>query len=126
MKSTDIVDFLQDEDGDLVIPLQHAAGVQAAKQGIRDRLLLFKGEWFLNLDVGVPWFQRILGKKFVEAIARSEIRAAILSYPAVADVPVLDLTFDRADRKLSVAFEARLVFDDLTTTLKDSLDLEAA
>lgn len=126
MKSTDIVDFLQDENGDIVIPLQHTSGVQAARQGIRDRLLLFRGEWFLNLDVGVPWFQRILGQKFVEAIARAEIRAAILDYPAAAEVPVLDLTFDPAERKLSVAFEVRLVFDDLTTTLNDSLNLEAA
>jgi hypothetical protein len=126
MTSNDPIDLLQDENGDVVIPLQHARGLQAARQGIRNRLLLFRGEWFLDLDAGVPWFQRILGHKFVESIARAELRAAILDAPGVVDITELNLSFNRTTRVLTVAFRVRAAFDDLTGNVSDSLDLEAS
>ena len=41
--ATDPVCLLVDDDGDVVVPMRFAAGVQAVKQGIRTRILMYRG-----------------------------------------------------------------------------------
>ena len=129
MLSTDPIDFLLDDDGDIVIPLQFSRGLPAVAQALRIRVLLFRGEWFLNLDTGVPYLENdvveesaaLLGQVFDAVKARAMFRDAILSAPNVTELRALDVIFDGATRVMTVSWKVRTVFGDLT----DSLDVEA-
>ena len=37
---------------------------KVARQALNINLLLFRGEWFLDLDAGIPYFQEIFQKGF--------------------------------------------------------------
>ena len=123
MLSTDPIDLLLDQDGDLVITggrLQFSTGLTAVVQGIRIRLLTFRGEWFLDLDHGIPYLENdsvdaseaILGQKFNEAKARAAFRDMILSAPGVVEILGLAVKFNRGTRQLDVAFRVRTEFGD--------------
>ena len=67
-------------DTDLVIEngdLATVDGADAVAQRIRDRLLTFRGEWFLDLEFGPPYREEILKKQVtmeaVSAILKTEI-----------------------------------------------------
>ena len=109
---TDPIDLLLDADGDLVVgtDLSLSSGVAAVTQGIRVRLLTFRGEWFLDLDSGVPYYQEILGKKFDQQRAHAAFREAILATPGVNELLSLVVTFDSPTRELRVLWKANTVF----------------
>ncbi len=112
---SDPQDLLLDQNGDLVIDeegLHFVSGLQAVAQAIRIRILMFRGEWFMNMDIGVPYFDGILGDSFDEATARAAITAAILDAPGVIDVRSLSVELDGATRKLVVSFVAQSLFGD--------------
>ena len=82
-------------------------GDAATAQEIRTRLLFFRGEAFTDALEGCPWFQEVLVKGGDLSRARAIVRAAIMSVPAIVDVPTIDLDLDRATRTLSITWEAR-------------------
>ena len=54
-----------DQNGDFVFgrgKAQFLQGASAVAQAIKTSLLLFQGEWWENLNQGVPMFQSILGQ----------------------------------------------------------------
>jgi hypothetical protein len=120
--STDPIDLLLDADGDLDVSagLQFSTGAAAVSQGIRIRIQMFRGEWFLDLDAGVPYHQDLLGAKFNDTRARAAFRDAIVSAPGVAALLSLTVAFNRSTRVLDVAWKVRTEFDD---TIEDTLAL---
>lgn len=130
MLSTDPIDLLLDANGDIVIgsDLSWAKGVPAVAQGIRIALQLFRGEWFLDLDEGVPYLERdgvtadeaLLGQKFDEQRALTAFREAILRAPGVNSITALAIQFDHATRKMTATWSVRTEFGD---TPPDSLVL---
>lgn len=112
--STDPIDLLLDVDGELVIDsdAQFSTGLDAVVQGCRLRLQLFRGEWFLNLDEGVPYYQDILGQKYNEQNVRAAFRNALVSVPNVDSIIRLELDFNRGTRVLTVTWQVRTAFGD--------------
>lgn len=100
------------------------SGVAAVISGVRQRLLLIRGEWFADLDAGVPWFERdnvpaaaaILGGRFDAARVRAPILRAILNTPGVLRVVSLDVSFDAAARHVRITWAASTVFGDTPTS----------
>ena len=90
------------EDHSLVL----ATGVEAIAQDCRVRLKFFLGEWFLDTRLGVPYYQRILGKKPRLPTIRSIFRKVILTTPGIINVSDLVVDFELRTRKLSVSFRA--------------------
>lgn len=90
-------DFLLNK-GDLYLTTEY----QAISQDVRLRLRFFEGEWFLDLDAGVPYFQSILVKSPNLDVIRDVISDAILEAPGVRSITSLNLDFDKATRELSV------------------------
>lgn len=88
--------------GDLVL----VRGTDAVVQSVRSRLLLFKGEWFLDLDAGMPWYQEILIKNPDVSRLQSLFRDRIAGTKGVSAVNSLTLLFDRANRRLTVTYTA--------------------
>jgi hypothetical protein len=139
MLSTDRVDFKIDQiTGDIVIgtDVQFVAGMDAVVQGARIRIMMVMGEWFLNLDAGVPWFERmgvsidrvIFGQKYNEAKALSAIRTALLGGPLFAGVPAivavtkLTAVFNGVTRGVTISWQAKTGFGD---TVSDTLAVGA-
>lgn len=128
---TDPYDLALGEDGDLAIGEDggpyFTRGLPAIKQACYIAVSMIRGEWFLDLDAGVPWLERdgvdaataILGQRFDEGKVRREVRAALFSVPEVVDVPVLTATFNASTRKISVSWEATTAFGE---TIEDSLE----
>lgn len=122
MLSTDPIDLLLDVNGDIVIDtdLQWSTGLNGITQGIRIQLRLVKGEWFLDLDDGVPYYERegvtadeaLLAGRFNEAKALAAFRAAILRAPGVNTITSLAVAFDGPTRKLTVTWSVRTKFGD--------------
>lgn len=106
---------------DPLLGLQLVSGEAAVAQAVRFRLELQRGEWFLNLDVGIRWYEEILGDASktpgVEERARAAVAAAILDVPAVQSITRLDVTLDAVTRTLTVVFVAACTFGTASATL---------
>jgi hypothetical protein len=76
------------------------------RQTIACRLRFGRGEWFLDLREGVPYYQVVLVKNPDFSVIRALFRRVILTVSGVLSVPVLTLELDRASRTLSVSFQA--------------------
>lgn len=127
MLSTDPIDFLIDVDGNFTFVngrIVMATGLDAIAQGQRIRILNIAGEWFDNLDDGVPWLERdgvtadqaILGQKYDVNKLFNALRAAILATPGTTSITSLFASFDPSTRKVSVTYSTKTIFGDTPET----------
>ena len=108
------IDWELDDNGDLIVPLRYVAGIQSVAQGIRIRILTFRGEWFADLNHGVPWFQDILGQKFDEIVVRNAFRDMILETPGVKRIVSSSATYDTATRATTINWEVESIYGTIT------------
>jgi len=78
-------------------------GATECAQKLESRFAFGKGEWFLDQNQGMPWFQAILGLKnpslpAIESLARKIINDT----PGVKRIAALTIAFDKTLRKLSI------------------------
>lgn len=124
---TDPIDWELDDDNDVVIPLRYTRGLQAVEQGIRIRLQMIKGEWFLNLDFGIAWMENetvppeeaILGGQFNKERALNAVRTMILLTPGVRRIKSLGITFNDRTRLMNIVWQVTTEWGD---TEPDSLE----
>lgn len=110
-------DLHLDDTGSLVL----AYDAEAVAQHVRQRLMFWRREWFLNEEAGVDWTRYVLGRQPAEqAIAEAVIKREILATPGVSEIVVFDAVYDRASRGLRIDRVLLLTtFDD--TPLEISL-----
>lgn len=102
------------ETHDLDVNFVWADGWEGVTQQIRIRLLTFLGEYFLDLEAGLPWRQLILVKApDVEAI-KAVIRASVADVPGVLAVTTVGAVYDASQRVLALSFTA-VIEDDSTS-----------
>ena len=88
-------------------------------QHIKQRLLSISREWFLDLSLGLPWFDTILGKhrslNLVEALIRGQIDAT----PNVVRLAAFNLeAVENVERTVRVTFHAVLEYgSDLSSEI---------
>ena len=85
-------------DGHLVI----VTNAEAVGQHASQRLQAFEGEWFLDTTAGVPWLERILGRKVDLPLAESVMKAEIMDTDGVTGIEAFDLRFDHKPRRLNL------------------------
>lgn len=104
-------DLLLGTDNDLVIgaDLSWSRGIQAVLQSCRIALLMFRGEWFLDLAAGIPYWQSILGQRpdIAIAIARDEYHRELMSVAGVLEVLRLDVDYERSTRTMTLIWQVR-------------------
>lgn len=76
-------------------------------QRIDCMLRTFRGEWWLDTSIGVPYFEEVLKKNPDMAVVRQAFASVILSVPGVQEVTRLEVKFLRTSRALRVDFEVK-------------------
>jgi hypothetical protein len=108
-----MIDFMNDPttwdlkvtNGDLVL----VSNADAIQQHLIQRLKLFRGEWFLDLDAGVPYFQDILVKNPNPALVDGVLKDAILGSPGVLELTSFSMIYDTTARTLTVTFTVETI-----------------
>ena len=102
-------DIALDDNGDIQISgsdLTLTTGVDAIKQHLSQRFRMFYGEWFLDMERGVPYFQQVLKKNPDSVIMDSIFKSTIINTPGVIQLTEFNLDVDSATRQLSLSFKA--------------------
>ncbi len=73
-------------------------------QRIDCRLRTFLGEFWLDVTLGIPYFQEVLKKNPDMQAVRAAFAAEIQKVPGVKTLESLEVSMDRALRKLTVTF----------------------
>lgn len=125
--STTPIVFARNDCGDLEIPLRKASGLEAVGILIQCAVNLWKDEYFLNRNAGVPWLstpdgfvpesEAILGQVFDPAKVQRSLRPVISKVPCVGRITQIASAFDNEIRTLSVRVDVRAVFADIATDL---------
>lgn len=82
---------------------------EAVAQSVKTRLLLWLGEWFLDIEEGTPYLQGILGK-YSQQIADTTIQDRVLNTTGVVDIQNYVSTIDAVNRSLSVSFDLDTIY----------------
>ena len=88
---------------------------EAVAQNVKTRILLLKGEWFLDLSAGLPWLQKIMVKPASVKLANLIIRKTIQKTPGVSRIMQFSSYYDENTRKLFIEATVLTIYDEITT-----------
>jgi hypothetical protein len=89
----------------------YAATSESVAQRVKTRLQSFKGDWFLDLDHGLPWFARF-EKPADLALIEADIKRCILKTPGVDSLLAFSIDLDRDTRKCTIAVTVKDIYGD--------------
>jgi hypothetical protein len=95
--------------------LELVDGIEAIAQDLTSRLKTFRGEYFLDQNVGIPFYRDFFVKNPNLRVLNSVIRSAVLSTPGIKEIVSLEIDFNTSERRLTVNLEGRIyesVIDD--------------
>lgn len=91
---------------------------QTVAQRLKIRLLTFREEYVFNTVYGVPYWQRILGKKTNKAAVDLLFQQEILAETGVKEIVSFSSTFQ--NRIYSMTFQVRVVTGEVTAPISVS------
>lgn len=103
-----MADILLDANHDIVITddLVLVDGLDAIAQNCEISFKTFLGEWFLNLDVGMPYYERLLGQKPRESVVKKLFTDALMLVSGILSVDNMTFIYDGSTRHLELSFTA--------------------
>lgn len=109
-----------DPENDFIwIPQSALTDTDAVAQAILTRLRLFEGEWWENLNLGLPMFQQILGapgslrqQQVIELLISQQIQGT----PYVSNVLNATVSFNAATRAFTYKADVQTAFGPITVT----------
>ena len=87
---------------------------EEVQQNLWLRFQFFLGEWFLDPQAGVPYFQQILGVKNSDANVATILRYVVTSCPGVASL--LSFSLNRSGRSIAPRFTCQLIDGSLLSS----------
>lgn len=78
-------------------------------QNVKTRLLLWLGEWYLDINQGTPYMQGILGK-YSQQVADTIIQDQVLGTEGVTGIENFQSTLDPDARELLITFDLNTIF----------------
>lgn len=84
------------------------SGTLAARQKQQTRLNMFLGEWFININEGIPYYQSVFVKNPSNPVILSIFRKALLLDPQVLRVNTISLEVDGATREAQLFYDVTL------------------
>lgn len=112
----DPIDWKLDANGDIEIlidrdePVIFTTSLEAVTQAIELAVTLFEGEWFLDRELGVAYYQDVLGQKFDQTAVIATFRENILDVDDVTEIVTLAASFNAATREVTVNWEVLTPF----------------
>lgn len=91
-------DLYLSADGSLAV----VTNALAVGQHVRQRLMTFEGEWFLDTTAGVTWLSEVFGKKYDPALAESLTKAEIMDTDGVTEITDFSVRFFQERRNLDI------------------------
>jgi len=88
---------------------------EVVAQRLKIKLLTFRGEWFLDLGYGIPYFSRILGHKNKKGVVDQIFQTAILEERGVREITFFESTL--VNRVYSINFRVKVTSGDETETI---------
>ena len=109
-------------DGDILTTTENriarSEGMEEIAQRIQTRLKLLLGEWFVDRNEGLPWFQEILEKGITNSGRSAIIKRAILVTDGVLGLDTFTPDdSQRLERILKISFSARTTAGTVTSGL---------
>jgi hypothetical protein len=80
------------------------------RQQLTTHLLTARGEWYLNINHGVPYFEDIWKKQADRALIESVFKTEIMKIDDILEIISFALELDAVNRSLSVLFSAKTTF----------------
>jgi hypothetical protein len=96
---------------DLEVPMRWLRGPDAVIQRLKIRCRFWRGEWFLDQRLGVPYRESVLIKNPDRVLVSAVFREVFETTPGVDRVPKLNAIIDRPTRHLLID-EAEIVLTD--------------
>lgn len=87
-----------DDSGQLVL----VENQDEVKQFLIQKLRAFRGEWFLDITLGVPYYESILVKNPNPTLIEALLVDEILATPGTLEILEFELDLDKATRELSL------------------------
>ena len=115
-------DFKLTNDHDLDLStndIQFVTGGDAVVQHQLIRLRLFRGEWFLDQRVGIPYYEQILLKNPSLVAINGIFRNAIQTTPGTDTLNRIDIEFTLADRRLDVSYSCNVAGEDVARDVSE-------
>lgn len=84
--------------------------VEEIAQHIKTRLLLVLGEYFLDVNEGVPWFSVIFTKPVDLQEVETIIKNTILTTDGVNELTEFSMNYNQTDRRLLIIFSCNTEF----------------
>ena len=100
-------DFQLDTDGDLLWRDGDLVLGVNISQAIKIRLRTWKGEWFLNQDVGTEWRQTVFRKPFNSDHVERHLRARIRETDGVTALISYEQSLNVSTRVLTVSYRVQ-------------------
>ena len=113
-----------DSTGDLAVEnnaLVFIEGSQEIEQLVSQRLQTFMGEWFLDITIGLPYYQHILTKRVNPTVVNAVIVREIIGTDGFKELTFFELDYSEAARSLAVEFEGYVEDDPNLITFKVNL-----
>lgn len=85
-------------------------------QRLKIRLATYLGEWFLNSDVGMPYYQSIFKKGVTKASVDILFQAAILEEEGVTSIVEFNSSLDVSTRTYTLSFRV-MTTDGVSNTI---------
>ncbi|MBI4373457.1 MAG: hypothetical protein HY542_01135 [Deltaproteobacteria bacterium] len=100
--------FLLDQDSDLDLTgnkINLVTGLQEIQQHMSVRFRLFRGEWFLDQELGVPWFEDVLKKRPNFAVVAEVLKSVITDTPGHVELLEFEIDYDQQNRTMTLKFK---------------------
>ncbi len=92
---------------DIKLPVRIVRGPAAVIQRVRQRFQMGLREWFLDQQLGLPFYEDVFVKNPDIGQVTSIFRNTLVSTPGISSLISMSTTLDLRMRNLSVNFEAR-------------------
>jgi hypothetical protein len=103
------------KNGPLTVDYTTQPLVDTVKQRLFIMLRTFQGEWFMDLNHGIPYWQNILGKKTTKSAVDLIFQQKILAENGVKEITEFKSTF--VNRQYSLDFKVRVSTGEITDTI---------
>lgn len=100
------------KNGPLTVDYTTQPLVDTVKQRLFIMLRTFQGEWFMDLNHGIPYWQNILGKKTTKSAIDLIFQQKILAENGVKEITEFKSTF--VNRQYSLDFKVRVSTGEVT------------